>query len=153
MLKSILVTILAFVSPISPLMFVIGVLIMSDTFVGRWRAKRIAILRGKDYKQVVTSRKTRLGFVSKTIGYNVVILTTFILDKYMLNEVVINYIPFEFLATKVCGIFLMKIEWDSINESVRMVRGWDYNDKIHEFFKWLKRCILFVIKFKNDVKQ
>ena len=144
---------MAFVSPISPLMIVVGILIMADTFVGRWRAKKTAILKGENYREVVTSRKTRLGFVSKTIGYNFVIITTFLLDDYMINEVVVKHIPFEFLATKICGLFLLKIEWDSINESVRMVRGWDYNDKIHDFFKWLKKCILFLLKFKNDVKQ
>lgn len=132
-----------FLAPISSLMMVVGIVIFADTYFGRWSARKSGV--------EVTSKKTREGLVPKMVGYQLSIISMFLLDGYMLNEVIINYIPFAYLATKATGSFLIWIEWSSINESYKKIYGYTINDKIGEFFKSIKGWFAKLIEMKKQL--
>lgn len=139
--------IVLFITPIFPLMLAVGAAIFADTYFGRRAARK---LEGDD---AVTSKITRKGLVPKLIGYQAAIITMFLLDGYALNEVMINYIPFAFVATKFVGAFLIWIEWSSINESYKKMKGYTINDKIVEFLKAIKKGVSKVLDFKKSINK
>jgi len=142
-----------FLTPIAPLMLVVGIVIFADTIIGRKAAKKKAIDEGKDVDVEVTSRKTRDGLVPKLIGYQVAIITMFILDGYAINEMMLNFIPFNFLATKIVGGFLIWIEWTSINESKKKLSGITYNEMFIDYIKSLKKTVMSIVEFKKKVEE
>lgn len=142
-----------FLLPIAPLMLVIGITVIADTLFGRRAAKAVALKEGKDVDVEVTSKKTREGLVPKLIGYQVAIITMFILDSWAINEMVINYVPFAYLATKIVGGFLIFIEWTSINESYKKIKGITLNDLFRNYISSLKKTIMSVINFKKKVED
>ena len=147
LLISFLKFIVLFITPIFPLMLAVGAAIFADTYFGRKAARHLG---GDD---AVTSKITRKGIVPKLIGYQAAIITMFLLDGYALNEVMINYIPFAFVATKFVGAFLIWIEWSSINESYKKMKGYTLNDKIAEFFKEIKKAAAKILEFKKEIDE
>lgn len=145
--------IVLFLTPIAPLMLVVGVAILADTFIGRKAAKKKAIDEGKDVDVEVTSKKTREGLVPKLIGYQAAVITMFILDQYAINDVVLNYVPFAFLATKIVGGFLIWIEWTSINESYKKMHGITLNELFTKYIKSLKVAVMSIIDFSKKIKD
>lgn len=145
--------IVLFLTPIFPLMLVVGVAVFADTIIGRKAARKKATDEGKDVDVEVTSRKTREGLVPKLIGYQVAIITMFILDGFAINEVVLNYVPFAFLATKIVGGFLIWIEWTSINESYKKLKGITLNELFTNYLKSLKGLLMGLIDFKKKIKE
>ncbi|MDX1642037.1 MAG: phage holin family protein, partial [Balneolaceae bacterium] len=105
-----------FFAPTFILMGIVGLAILLDTIAGRWAAKHFAMKNGKIVREEVTSRKTRQGTLSKVVVYNLVVLTFFLIDHGMINEVVESYIPWQFLLTKMTVLFICWIEFDSIDE-------------------------------------
>lgn len=134
-----------FLSPIFPIMLVIGIVIGVDTFFGR----RAARVRGEE----VNSHKMRRGLISKMIGYQIAIITLFIIDIWAINDIVMYYVPFMFLFTKIAGGYIIFIEWTSINESFKDIKGYTINSKINEFFKAIRVVINKIIDVKSDVDK
>lgn len=145
--------IVLFLAPIAPLMLVVGIVIFADTLFGRKAAKITAIKEGKDVDVEVTSRKTREGLIPKLIGYQVAIITMFILDGYAINEVVLGHVPFAFLATKIVGGFLIWIEWTSMNESYKKIKGITLNELFIKYIKSLKDTVMSLIDFKKKTEE
>jgi hypothetical protein len=145
--------IVLFLTPIAPLMLTIGIAVIADTIIGRKAAKKKAIDEFKDVDLEVTSRKTRDGLVPKLIGYQVAVITMFILDDYAINEMVMNFVPFAYLATKIVGGFLIWIEWTSINESYKKMHGITLNDLFVKYIKSLKVTVMSIIDFKKKLKD
>ena len=73
-MKNFLLTFLAFVSPIAPLAMIIALFAIMDTFVGRWYAKK------KNEK--ISEGKKRFGFTRKMITYFLVLITTYLIDRF-----------------------------------------------------------------------
>jgi len=145
-----------YLSPIHVLMLLIGSAIVADTVVGRWAAKRTAKKEGKDVRLEVTSRKTRKGLVSKMIAYQAVIVLLFILDDYMLHDLVAYFIPnfpIEYAITKLVGVILLLIEADSIDEHYYKVTGKRIKTLIQDKVRALKKLILGVKEFKEEVEE
>lgn len=130
-------------APVFPIVIVIGIVVLVDTYMGRSAA------RARNEK--VTSKKTRKGLIPKILGYQLAIITLFIIDGWAVNEIVINYVPFAFLLTKLAGGFIIWIEWTSINESYEDIHGYTLNSKIAEFFKSLRKIISIMLDFKKDI--
>jgi len=132
---------LLFLTPIAPLLLVVGVSVFADTWFGRRAARHL--------KEDVTSKKTRDGLVPKLIGYQVAVITMFILDKYAINEIMAQYIPFAFLATKITGGFLIWIEWSSINENYKKIHGFTINSKFAQFLRSVRELFSKIVKIKG----
>ena len=137
-MKQYLLIFLAFISPLLPLALLVTFASVIDTFVGRWYARQT--------NEVVTSRKTRLGLMRKLIIYFTALVFSFLVDRFMINEIMRNYIWFDFAFTKFVATLLIWIEYTSVDEKIKWVKGKGITDRIIEFGKALKS----LIKFKDD---
>lgn len=134
-MKHFLLAFLAFVSPIFPLALLVTIFAIIDTFVGRWYAKKT--------DQVITSRKTRLGFTRKIVAYFVVLIVAYLMDRFIINEIMRNYIWFDWAFTKFFASVLIWIEYTSVDEKIKWVKGKGLTDRVVEFGNSIKKMIGF----------
>lgn len=140
-MKNFLMAFLVFVAPLLPLALLVTFASIIDTFVGRWYAKQ----KG----EVVTSRLTRIGLMRKLIIYFTALVFCFLVDKFMINEIARNYIWFDWAFTKFIASLLMWIEYTSIDEKIKWIKGEGITDKIVKFGRSLKS----LIGFKKDLES
>lgn len=134
-MKNFLMIFTAFISPLLPLALIISLFIIIDTFVGRWYARQ----KG----EIITSRKTRIGFCRKTLFYFLVLICVYLIDKFIVNEITRNYIWFDWAFTKFFASILIWIEYTSIDEKIKWIKGKGLTDRIVDFGKSLKKIIGF----------
>ena len=99
-----------FLAPIYPTMLAIGFLLMADMLVGIWAAYK--------NKETITSRKMS-NTLSKILLYNFAIITGFVVEKYLLEE-----IPF----VKITAGLIALVEMKSLAENIYKATGlklWD----------------------------
>jgi hypothetical protein len=137
--------IVLFFTPLLPLMCIISIAVIFDTFVGRWYAKK--------QNQIITSEKTRKGITSKLIIYLSVITLFFLIDQYMVNEITRKYIWFEFAFTKFWTSFFVWIEYSSINEKVKWSTGKGITDRVKEYIKTLKSIVYTSKDIKDKINR
>jgi hypothetical protein len=142
-----------YLSPIQLMaLFVLGA-IFFDTLMGRWAAKSIALREGKVTRLEVTSRKTRVGFISKALTYIGLLVFVFFIDKTLFNDLVLFFIPnfpISFLVTKGLGIILILLELDSVDEKLFKVKGIRLRELIISKVKGIKS---FVSEAASTVKE
>ena len=141
-MKNILNAIGLFLSPVIPMMAVCFFIIMVDTITGRKAAKK----RG----EVVNSRRTRLGLVSKLLTYFAVILMAYFTDYFILNEITTRYVWFDYLFTRSWTGILIWIEWTSINENIKTLRGISLNEKAITFIEGVKKIVRELMTIKQQ---
>ena len=107
---------LAFFLPISGILIMIGVLIIIDTFTGIWKANKL--------KDKITSRKLS-SIISKLALYEVTVIMFFLIDKFILNDILLTFFSVPFMLTKIVALVLSSIEVMSINENYKVVKGID----------------------------
>ena len=134
-MKNFLMIFTAFISPLLPLALIITLFIVIDTFVGRWYARQTG--------ELITSRKTRIGFCRKTFFYFLVLICVYLIDKFIVNEITRNYIWFDWAFTKFFASILIWIEYTSIDEKIKWIKGKGLTDRIVDFGKSLKKIIGF----------
>jgi phage-related holin len=134
-MKNFLMIFTAFISPLLPLALIITLFIVIDTFVGRWYARQTG--------EIITSRKTRIGFCRKTLFYFLVLICVYLIDKFIVNEITRNYIWFDWAFTKFFASILIWIEYTSIDEKIKWIKGKGLTDRIMDFGKSLKKIIGF----------
>ena len=106
----------AFFLPISGILLMIGVLIIIDTMTGIWKAKKLG--------EKITSRKLS-SIISKLALYEVTVIMFFLIDQFILNEIILTFFSVPFMLTKVVALVLASIEVMSINENYKVVKGID----------------------------
>ena len=106
----------AFFLPISGILLMIGVLISIDTITGIWKAKKL--------KEKITSRKLS-AIISKLALYEVTVIMFFLIDQFILNDIILTFFSVPFMLTKIVALVLSSIEVMSINESIKQVKGVD----------------------------
>jgi len=106
----------AFFLPISGILLMIGVLIVIDTITGIWKAKKIG--------DKITSRKLS-SIISKLALYELTVIMFFLIDKFILNDIILTFFSVPFMLTKVVALVLSSIEVMSINENYKVVKGID----------------------------
>ena len=94
----------------------IGVLISIDTITGIWKAKKLG--------EKISSRKLS-SIISKLALYEITVIMFFLIDKFILNEIILTFFSVEFMLTKVVALVLASIEVMSINENYKVVKGID----------------------------
>jgi hypothetical protein len=102
----------AFFLPISGILIMIGVLISIDTITGIWKAKKIG--------DKITSRKLS-AIISKLALYEVTVIMFFLIDQFILNDIILTFFSVPFMLTKIVALVLSSIEVMSINESYKQV--------------------------------
>ena len=106
----------AFFLPISGILIMIGVLISIDTITGIWKAKKIG--------DKITSRKLS-SIISKLALYELTVIMFFLIDRFILNDIILTFFSVPFMLTKVVALVLSSIEVMSINENYKVVKGID----------------------------
>jgi len=106
----------AFFLPISGILIMIGVLISIDTITGIWKAKKIG--------DKITSRKLS-SIISKLALYEVTVIMFFLIDQFILNDIILTFFSVPFMLTKIVALVLASIEVMSINENYKVVKGID----------------------------
>ena len=94
----------------------IGILIAIDTFTGIWKAKKIG--------DKITSRKLS-AIISKLLLYEVTVIMFFLIDQFILNDIILIFFSVPFMLTKIVALVLSSIEVMSINENYKVVKGID----------------------------
>lgn len=127
--------IVAFLTPVVPLLLIVGGMIFIDTVTG--------LLKARKKKEKITSHK--LGrVISKMLLYQLGIITFFLLEKYLLGEFIASFTSITFFLTKIVAVFFAGIELISINEN--LTEGYGIN-----LFKQFKQMLLRVKEVKEDI--
>ncbi len=125
--------------PIYGLLIAVGAAIVLDTFTGIFKSVK---LRGW------SSIRSRIlsNIISKMALYEICILFLFVIDKFLLNEFIINWFGFTFMFTKICAILLIFVELVSIKENI------EETFKI-DIWKLLKKVFLRAKEVKNNIEE
>ena len=106
----------AFFLPISGILIMIGVLISIDTITGIWKANKLG--------EKISSRKLS-AIISKLALYEITVIMFFLIDQFILNEIILTFFSVPFMLTKIVALVLSSIEVMSINENYKIVKGID----------------------------
>jgi len=106
----------SFFLPISGILFLIGFAILVDTLTGIWKAKKL--------KLPITSRKLS-AIVSKLFLYEVAVIGFYLIDYWILNDIILVFFSIPLMLTKILSLVLCSIECISINENIKAVKGVD----------------------------
>ena len=118
--------IVAFLTPIIPLILIVGAAIMADTLFG--------VLRANKLKQSITSRKMSK-LISKLFLYNGAVVLFFCIEKFILGDIIGAFTAIPLILTKLITATLLFIELTSINENYEAISGvniWTrFKDMLH----------------------
>jgi len=106
----------SFFMPISGILILIGLSVILDTITGVWKARKL--------KTPVTSRKLS-AIISKILLYEVTVMLFYLIDYFILNDIVLTFFSVELMTTKILALVLVSIEIISINENFKAVKGID----------------------------
>ena len=106
----------SFFLPISGILILIGVSVIVDTLTGVWKSKKL----GKP----ITSRKLS-AVISKILLYEVTVMLFYLIDYYIINDIVLTFFSVELLITKILALVLVSIEIISLNENIKAVKNVD----------------------------
>lgn len=147
----VLIMIGAFLQPIHAILLAVGFFIFLDTVVARVRVyiqKKRNNLKLKNKKKLTkleqdkaswTSRKMQLGFVGKSLVYNLAVLTFFLLDYALLNQFVHLFTTVDYLLTKGVAIVLIYTECLSLNESFKAIKGKGFLEYVMDIIRNVKK--------------
>jgi len=145
-----------FLSPIHFILGLVGLAVMIDTWYGRKTAKLKAIREGKDPRIEVKSKITRERFSAKLFVYNTVIISCFVLDTQIFNDLV-NYFmssfPIKYAVTKSIGIIFMLIEADSIDENYYKNKGIRLRTVFSNKIGKIKTALTSLCRLKKEIDE
>jgi hypothetical protein len=127
----------SFFLPISGILGLLFTLILADTATGIWKAKH--------QKQEITSRKLS-AIVSKLLLYELTVIMFYLIDFYILNDIILTFFSVPLMLTKVLALVLASIEIMSINENFKAVKSID-------LFQSAKLLLTRAIDVKNDINK
>ncbi len=125
----------AFLIPIRPLIFLVGLMIILDTVSGIWKAKKIG-------EMITSSKLSRV--ISKMLLYQLGLITFFLVEKYLLGEFVLLFTSIQYFLTKIVAIFFCSVELMSLNENIKTVYGIN-------FFQLFKQILIRAKTVKDDI--
>jgi hypothetical protein len=127
----------AFFLPISGILFLIGFAILLDTITGLWKAKKLKIK--------ITSRKLS-AVVSKLFLYEVAVIGFYLIDYFILNDIILKFFSVPLMLTKILSLVLVSIEVISINENYKAVKGID-------IWQGMKNLFARAKEIKTDINE
>ena len=111
-----LAVISTFFLPITGILFLIGFSIVIDTITGVWKSKKLGI--------PITSRKLS-AIISKLMLYEVAVILFYLIDRFILNDIILTFFSVPLMLTKILSLVLVSIEVISISENYKAVKGID----------------------------
>ena len=119
----------SFFLPISGILILIGVSVILDTLTGVWKARKL--------KTPITSRKLS-SVISKILLYEVTVMLFYLIDYYILNDIILTFFSVELMTTKILALVLVSIEVISINENYKAVKNIDLWQSLKNLFQRAK---------------
>jgi hypothetical protein len=120
--------VLTILTPVKPLIIVAILSIILDTCFGIWRS-----VKKSGWKSIRSRRLSHT--ISKTLLYSGAIVFVFLLEKYVIADILAHFISIDLLMTKAFTFFCVYTEIKSINESYFSVTGVNVWDKFIKFAK------------------
>lgn len=130
-------SILSFFIPVGDILILVGCAIILDTLTGIWKSIKTG--------QQITSRKLS-SVISKMLLYQSTVLLFYMLDVFILNEIVIAFFNVPLLTTKILGLTLVSVEIVSINENYKKVMNVD-------LWSSLKNMLSRAKEIKTDISK
>ena len=127
----------SFFLPIYGILILIFFCIVFDTITGIWKAKKT--------KTPVTSRRLS-AIISKILLYEATVMLFYLMDFYLLNDIIMTFFSIELLTTKILALVLVSVELISINENYKAVKGIDLWASLKNLFARAKEV---TSDFKN----
>ena len=115
----------SFFLPISGILILIGVSVILDTLTGVWKSRKLGA--------PITSRKLS-SVISKILLYEVTVMLFYLIDYYILNDIVLTFFSVELMTTKILALVLVSIEVISINENYKAVKNIDLWESLKNLF-------------------
>ena len=115
----------SFFLPISGILILIGVSVILDTLTGVWKSRKLGA--------AITSRKLS-SVISKILLYEVTVMLFYLIDYYILNDIVLTFFSVELMTTKILALVLVSIEVISINENYKAVKNIDLWESLKNLF-------------------
>lgn len=112
-MTKILMMLMALFAPIQGIMLTVGTLIICDTIIGLWKARKLG--------EKITSRGLSK-IISKMFLYEGTIILFFLIDKFILGDILFKFFSIEWLLTKLVALVLASIEVFSMDENYRAVK-------------------------------
>jgi len=110
-LLQLLAALVLFFAPIQQLVMVVGLAILFDTFTGIYKSVKLTGWKS------IRSRKLS-NIISKMVLYEISIIVLYPIDKFLLNELLLNVVSVQFFSTKVACVLLILVEITSIKENI-----------------------------------
>lgn len=127
-------SVLTILTPVKPLVIVAVLAIILDTCFGIWRS-----VKKSGWKSIRSRRLSHT--ISKTLLYSGAIVFVFLLEKYVIADILAHFISIDLLLTKAFTFFCVYTEVKSINESYYSVTGVNVWDKFIKFAKRSKETL------------
>jgi len=121
-------SILTILTPVKPLVLIAVFAIILDTGFGIWRS-----VKKGGWKSIRSRRLSHT--ISKSLLYSGAIVFIFLLEKYVVADILGHFIAIDLLMTKAFTTFCVYTEVKSINESYFSVTGINVWDKFIAFAK------------------
>jgi hypothetical protein len=137
--NEILVVVLAFLGPIIPLLLVVGAFIFADTVMGIWRAKKQG-----GWKAVNSKEASQI--LSKSVLYSSAVILIFILEKFIIGDILVYLITVPFFLTKVIATTCCVIEMKSIDENYTKMFGYSLWSRFKDILRRAKET-------KDEIKE
>ena len=137
-----LTALLLFFAPIQQLVMVVGLAILCDTFTGIYKSVKL------DGWKSIRSRKLS-NIISKMVLYEIAIIVLFPIDKFLLNELLLNIVSVQYFSTKVACVLLILVELTSIKENIEEALKIDIWKTLKNFIKRAKEVSNNVDDIKN----
>ena len=132
---------LTFLTPIIPLLILVGIAIAADTIFG--------IIRAKKLKQKITSRKMSQ-IVSKMVLYQGAVILFYSIEHFILGDIIGLFTSIPLILTKLVTTTLLSIELTSVSENVESAYGINLWKKFKEMVSRAKQVKEELEDFKDD---
>lgn len=118
----------AVLAPVKPLVFIAILAIILDTAFGIWRS-----VKKSGWASIRSRRLSHT--ISKSLLYSGAIVFIFLLEKYVVADILGQFIAVDLVLTKMFTFFCVVTEIKSINESYFSVTGVNVWDRFIAFVK------------------
>lgn len=132
--------ILAFLLPIKEMILIVGLMIIFDTITGLYKSHKLKI--------AITSNKLS-ALISKMFLYQMCLITSFIVDKFVIGEFISIFSNIPFFLTKIVCLFMVGVEVTSITENYKSVTGFSVWDKFKQITRRIKDVKQEIEEIKN----
>lgn len=126
--QALVFALLSILAPVKPLVFIAVLAIILDTAFGIWRS-----VKKSGWASIRSRRLSHT--ISKSLLYSGAIVFIFLLEKYVVADILGHFIAIDLVLTKMFTFFCVFTEIKSINESYYNVTGVNVWDKFIAFVK------------------